>query len=269
MENKTRYVLELSLPKTITDDCKQIKLSFDNLSFSVKDCILQGEIQRNKNSKCVEDILPLINKWFYSIFNINDKSFSGIANKFVEAKLYEYNTDDTLFKKWALTSLFPISYPDVTADSSVKFEFIFRNAIEENDSDLTHSVDKYTKEYNSRDNKCKFCVYYKTFGGRCYECENLDWFTPRISELDFIIKRVTYDSKKAFTESERGKSIKANIDLHRKMYDLFNEYVERQKEFLDDELDSMYKKISDLENEYTSEMKSYVKNSISALYSHH
>lgn len=119
---------------------------------------------------------------------------------------------------------------------------------------MKHDIDKYVKEYN--DNKCRFCAYYRKHGGRCYECENHNWFIQEISQLDFVIKRVTENSKKEFAASERAKEIKADIDLHKKMYDLFDEYVEKQKELL-------YEKISDLKEEYLLEMNNYVNNNTS------
>lgn len=121
-----------------------------------------------------------------------------------------------------------------------------------------YDISKYIKEYKDRNNKCKFCVYHKVQGGRCYMCENHNWFVPEINLKQYVIKRVSEDSAEEFTNSKEGRSLKEKVDLCKNIYDDFNKYVEKQKEILDKELVDRHTEWSSLISDYRITIAKYV-----------
>ena len=116
---------------------------------------------------------------------------------------------------------------------------------------------KYIKEYKDRNNKCEYCAYHNIQGGRCYTCKNYNWFVQEINLKQYVIKRVTEDSNKEFMCSEKAITLQEKVKLRKSVYDDFNKYVERQKEFLDDELELKRKEWSELASDYALKMAKY------------
>lgn len=92
------------------------------------------------------------------------------------------------------------------------------------------NISKYTKEYKDRENECRYCAYYKKFGGRCNQCECYSWFVQEISLKDYVIQRVIEDSENEFNNSTECKELKREISRCESDYDDFEKYVEVQKE---------------------------------------
>ena len=125
-----------------------------------------------------------------------------------------------------------------------------------------YDISKYIKEYNDRKNQCKYCAYYNVQGGRCYMCEDHDWFVQEINLKQYIIKRVTEDSNFEFKNSKEAIDLKAKADLRKNVYDNFNKYVEKQKEILDQELEDKRKEWSGLQSEYAYKTARYISDNI-------
>lgn len=108
------FVLEFNLPKEISDNQELIKLSVHNVDVPVvkipvcpigyKSIPIRtpGEIHCIECYKFVKDILPLINRWANSVYCACNKLSSSRSNQFVEAKLYAYKNDSSLYKIWVL-----------------------------------------------------------------------------------------------------------------------------------------------------------------------
>jgi hypothetical protein len=272
--NNLNFVLEFTLPKEISDNQERIKLSVHNIDIptvKVPVCPIgyastsirfPGEIHCIECYKFIKDILPLIDRWVNSIYCSCSRS-----NQFVEAKLYAYKNNN-LFKKWNLVEFYPLCNTYRYAnDDLVGLKFGFENVTEVEDKPM-YDISKYIKEYKDRENNCKYCAYHHIQGGRCNQCEDHDWFIQDINLKQYIIKRVSEDSNEEFKNSKEAIDLKAKVDLRKNVYDDFNEYVEKQKEILDQELEDKRKEWSDLQSEYDYKMAWYVKDSIDrALYS--
>lgn len=271
--SELNFALEFNLPKEISDNQEHFKLSVHRIevpAVEIPVCPIgcksisfrtPGEIHCLECYKYIKDVLPLINRWVNSIYCVCNKLNSSRNDQFTEAKLYAYRKDHSLFKKWNLEEFYPLFNPNVEcfSDGVVELIFKFENAIEENDKSM-YDISKYIKEY--KDNKCKFCAYHKVQGGRCYMCKNHNWFAPEINLKQYVIKRVTEDSAKEFANSKEGRSLKEKVDLRKNVYDDFNKYVEKQKEFLDNELELKYKELSELASDYALEMGRYSCNNV-------
>lgn len=269
------FVLEFNLPKEISDSQKHIKLSVNRVEIPAVaipacpiGCIptpvkVSGEIHCIERYKYIKNVLPLINRWVNSVYCPCNKLNSSRSNQFVEAKLYAYKNDSSLYKIWDLEEFYPLFKPNVEyiPYDTVELIFKFENMIEEDNKSM-YDISKYVKEYKDRENKCEFCAYHDIQGGRCYTCTNHDWFVQEINLKQYIIKRVTEDSNKEFINSKEAIDLKARVDLRKNVYDDFNEYVEKQKEILDSELEDKYRELSDLRSEYSRKMISYTKDNI-------
>ena len=223
-----------------------------------------GEIHCIERYEDIKDILPLVNRWVNNVWIACSKSHSSRNNLLVEAKLYAYKNDNSLFKKWNLEEFYPLFNPNIEyfSDDVVTLIFKFENIVEVDDKPM-YDISKYIKEYKDRINKCEFCAYYPMIqGSRCYMCEDHDWFVQEINLKQYIIKRVTEDSEKEFKESDEAIRLKTKADLRKNVYDDFNKYVEKQKEFFDKELEDKHREWSDLQSEYNHKMTSYISNSI-------
>jgi len=279
--NDLNFVLEFILPKEISDNQDRIKLSVHRVDVPVVEIPicpighksipirLSGEIHSIEYYKFVKDVLPLINRWVNSIYCTCSKLHSSRSNKFVEARLYAYRKDNSLFKKWDLEEFYPLFNSNVEyfSGDAVELIFKFENMVEVDDKPM-YDISKYIKEYKDRENHCGYCAYYCVEGGRCYMCKNHNLFTQEISLKQYVIKRVSEDSNKEFINSKEAIDLKAKIDLRKNVYDDFNEYVEKQKEILDQELEDKRKELSELQSEYSRKMIRYTKDNVNkALYS--
>lgn len=168
-----------------------------------------------------------------------------------------------MFKKWTLEDFYPLINPNVEYISGDVVELIFKfeNIVEINNK-LMYDIDKYIKEHKDRNNKCEFCAYNNVQGGRCYMCKNHNWFIQEINLKQYVIKRVSEDSNFEFLNSKEAIDLKAKVDLRKNVYDDFSEYVEKQKEILDQELKDKRKEWSDLQSEYAYKTALYISNNI-------
>ena len=78
-----------------------------------------------------------------------------------------------------------------------------------------------------------------------------------INLKQYIINRVTEDSTKEFINSKEAIALQEKVELKKNVYDDFNQYVEKQKDLLDKELEDKRKVWSDLQSEYALEMAKY------------
>lgn len=148
-----------------------------------------------------------------------------------------------------------------TTDNLVGLKFKFENIVEADDKPM-YDISKYIKEYKDRENKCKYCAYYNIQGGRCYTCKNYNWFVQEINLKQYVMKRVSEDSNKEFINSKEAIDLKTRVDLRKNVYDDFNKYAEKQKEFLDNELELKRKEWSDLESDYNYKLARYASDNI-------
>lgn len=263
------FVLEFNLPKEISGNQDHIKLSVNRvdvpvinlsacpLGYKSTHVKMPGEIHCIERYDDIKDILPLINKWVNSIYCACNKLSSSRNNQFVEAKLYAYKKNNSLFKKWGLIEFYPLFSPDNDyTNNDVILIFKFENIVEVEDKSM-YDISKYIKEYKDRENKCEYCAYHNVQGGRCYICKNHDWFVQEINLKQYIIKRVSEDSTKEFLYSEKAIDLQEKVELRKNAYSNFNKYVEKQKEILDNELELKRKEWSDLQSEYAFEMTKY------------
>lgn len=272
------FVIEFNLPKEISDNQEHIKLSVNRVEVSaikIPACPIgykslhfktSGEIHCIERYKYIKDVLPLINRWVNSVWSpCNTLTLhSSRSDLLVEAKLYAYNENDhSLFKKWNLEEFYPLFNPNIEyfSDDVVELIFKFENIVEV-DNNSMYDISKYIKEYKDRENKCEFCAYNNIQGGRCYMCKNHNWFVQEINLKQYVIKRVSEDSNNEFINSKEAIDLKAKIDLRKNVYDDFNEYVEKQKEILDQELEDKHKELSSLQSEYAYKTARYVSDNI-------
>lgn len=275
--SELKFVLEFNLPKEISNNQEYIKLSVHHVDVPVveiPECTIgyksipfksSGELHCIERYEDIKDILPLVNRWVNNVWIACSKSHSSRNNLLVEAKLYAYKNDNSLFKKWSLEEFYPLfnTNAEYFSDDVVELIFKFKNIAEVDDISM-YDTSKYIKEYKDRNNKCKFCAYYPMIqGSRCYMCEDHDWFVHEISLKQYIIKRVTEDSEKEFKESDEAIRLKTKVDLRKNVYDDFNKYVEKQKEIFDKELEDKHAGWSSLNSEYNNKMAVYVKDSVS------
>ena len=269
------FVLEFNLPKEISDNQEHIKLSVNRVevpAVEIPACPIgcksiqfkvSGEIHCLERYKYIKDVLPLINRWVNNVWSTCSKLHSS-SRLLVEAKLYAYNKKDhSLFKKWSLEEFYPLFNPNVEffSDGVVTLIFKFENIIEV-DNNSMYDISKYIKEYKDRENKCEFCAYNNIQGGRCYMCKNHNWFVQEINLKQYVIRRVSEDSNFEFKNSKEAIDLKAKVDLCKNVYDDFNEYVEKQKEILDQELEDKRKEWSDLQSEYVYKTARYISDNI-------
>lgn len=275
--SELNFVLEFNLPKEISDNQDHIKLSVNRvevpaveipvcpIGYKSRPIRTPGEIHCIEKYKYIKDVLPLINRWVNNVWSTCSKLHSS-NRLLVEAKLYAYNKNDhSLFKKWSLEEFYPLFNPNIEyfSDDVVELIFKFENVIEEDNKSVMYDIGNYIKEYKDRENKCEFCAYNPMIqGSRCYMCEDHGWFVQEINLKQYIIKRVTEDSAKEFTNSKEGAALKAKADLRKNVYDDFNKYVEKQKEILDQELEDKRKEWSDLQSEYAYKTASYISDNI-------
>lgn len=270
------FVIEFNLPKEISDNQDHIKLSVNRVeipAIKIPACPIgckslhfktSGEIHCIERYKHIKDVLPLINKWVNSVWSPCNTLHSSRSDLLVEANLYAYNENDhSLFKKWNLEEFYPLFNPNVECFSGDVEELIFKfeNIAEINNKPM-YNIDKYIKEYKDRNNKCEFCAYNNVQGGRCYMCEDHDWFVQEIPLKQYVIKRVSEDSNKEFINSKEAVDLKVKIDLRKSVYDDFSKYVEKQKEILDQELEDKRKEWSDLQSEYAYKTARFVSDNI-------
>lgn len=274
------FELEFNLPKEISDNQKHIKLSVNRVEVPVVEipaCPIgykpisfrtPGEVHcieryTKEHYKYIKPILQSINKWVNSIYCACNKLHNNKSSLCVEAKLYAYKKDHSLFNKWALVDFAPLFNQDVmyTTDD-IELIFRFENVVEEDNKSI-YDISKYIKEFKDRNNKCEYCAYNPMIqGSRCYMCEDHDWFVQEINLKQYIIKRVTEDSEKEFKESDEATRLKTKADLRKNVYDDFNKYVEKQKEILDQELEDKHKEWSDLQSEYSYKLAKYISDNI-------
>jgi hypothetical protein len=264
------FVLEFNLPKEISDNQEHIKLSVNRVDVPVINlsaCPLgykstpvkaSGEIYCIEHYKYIKDALPLINRWVNSVWSPCNKLHTSRSNLLVEAKLYAYKNDGSLFNKWSIKEFYPLFNPKIEHfyDDVVELKFKFENIVGVEDKSM-YDISKYIKEYKDRENKCEYCAYHDVQGGRCYMCKNHDWFVQEINLKQYIIKRVSEDSTKEFLCSEKAIDLQEKVELRKNAYNNFNKYVEKQKEILDNELELKRKEWSDLQSEYAFEMTKY------------
>ena len=275
--SELNFVLEFNLPKEISDNQDHIKLSVNRVEIpavEIPACPIghkpisfrtPGEIRCLERYKYIKDILPFINRWVNSVFSPCSKLNSSRSNQFVDAKLYAYKKDCSLFRKWSLVEFYPLFNPNVEYFSGDVVEMIFKfeNAIiEEDDKSVMYEISKYIKEYKDRESKCEYCAYHHVHGGRCYICKNHDWFVQEINLKQYIIKRVTEYSAKEFANSKEAVALKEKIDLRKNVYNDFNKYVEKQKEVLNKELQDRHTELSNLESEYNYVKALHIKDSV-------
>lgn len=274
--SELNFVLEFNLPKEISDNQKHIKLSVHHVEVPVVEIPMcpigcksipirtPGEIhciERKENYeryKYIKQILPFINKWVNNIYCACNKLQYNKSNLCVEAKLYAYKKDNSLFKKWNLVDFAPLFNSEVmyTTDD-IELIFRFENILEVKDNPM-YDISKYIKEYKDRNNKCEFCAYHNTQFGRCSMCK-AQVFTLK----EYVINRVSEDSEKEFKESDEAAQLKAKIDLRKNVYDDFNKYAENQKEILDKELEDKRAELFSLESDYNRKMERHIKDNIS------
>lgn len=274
--SELNFVLEFNLPKEISDNQDHIKLSVNRIEIPAVEIPARpigykpisfrtlGEIHCLERYKYIKDILPFINRWVNSIYCTCSKLISSRSNLCVEAKLYAYKNDYSLFRKWSLVEFFPLFNPNVEFYSGDVVEMIFKfeNAIIEEDNKPMYDISKYIKEYKNRNNKCEFCAYHNVQGGRCYMCKNHNWFVQEINLKQYVIKRVSEDSTHEFKASEKAAALEREIELRKNVYDDFSEYVEKQKEILDQELEDKRAAWSSLQSEYAYKTAIYSSNNV-------
>ena len=273
--SELNFVLEFSLPKEISDNQKHIKLSVNRvevpaveipvcpIGYKSRPIRTPGEIHCIERYKHIKDVLPLINRWVNNVWSTCSKLHSS-SRLLVEANLYAYNENDhSLFKKWNLEEFYPLFNPNVECFSGDTIELIFKfeNMIVEDNKSL-YDISKYIKEYKDRENKCEFCAYHNAQGGRCYMCKSYNWFVQEINLKQYVIKRVSEDSNNEFINSKEAIDLKAKIALRKNVYDDFNEYVEKQKEILDQELEDKRDAWSSLQSEYAYKTARFVSDNI-------
>lgn len=273
--SELNFVLEFNLPKEISDSQDHIKLSVNRVEIpavEIPACPIgykpipfrtPGEIHCVERYKYIKDVLPFINRWVNSIYYTCSKLISSRSNLCVEAKLYAYKKNCSLFRKWSLVEFYPLFNPDIECFSGDTIELIFKfeNMIVEDNKPM-YDISKYIKEYKDRNNKCEFCAYNNVQGGRCYMCKNHNWFVQEINLKQYVIKRVSEDSNFEFKNSKEAIDLKAKIDLRKNVYDDFNEYVEKQKEILDQELEDKRAAWSSLQSEYAYKTARYISDNI-------
>jgi len=273
--SELNFVLEFNLPKEIYYNQEHIKLSVNCVevpAIKIPACPIgykslhfktSGEIHCLERYKYIEDVLPLINRWVNSVFDTYNKQHSKYHNLLVDAKLYAYKNDGSLFKKWRLEEFYPLFNPNVEqcSEDTIELIFKFENMIEEDNKPM-YDISKYIKEYKDRNNKCKFCAYDNVQGGRCYTCKNHNWFVQEIPLKQYVMKRVSEDSNNEFINSKEAIDLKAKIDLCKNVYDDFNKYVEKQKEILDKELEDRLDAWSSLQSEYAYKTARYISDNV-------
>ena len=273
--DELNFVLEFNLPKDISDNQEHIKLSVHHIEVPVVEtpvCPIgykpisfrtPGEIHCVEHYKYIKDVLPFINRWVNSIYCTCSKLNNSRSNQFAEAKLYAYKQDHSLFKTWDLVEFHPLFNPNVEyfSDGAVELIFKFENIIEEDDKP-TLGISKYIKEYKDRNNKCEFCVYHHVPGGRCYMCENHNWFVPEINLHQYVIKRVTEDSEKEFNSSKDGVALKEKLYHCERDYNVCAEYVNYKKEALDEELEHKHKELVTFQKEYEHAKDTYISDKV-------
>lgn len=136
--SELNFVLEFKLPKEISDNQEYIKLSVDYINVPIVEipvCPIgykpipiqvRGEVHCTERYKYIKDVLPLINRWVNSIYCTCSKLNSSRVKHFVEAKLYAYKKDNSLFTKWDLAEFHPLFNPRskyTTDDIELIFEF--------------------------------------------------------------------------------------------------------------------------------------------------
>lgn len=272
--SELNFVLEFNLPEEISDDQEHVKLSVHHVSvptMEIPTCQLgcspmpikiSGEIHCIEYYKCIKDVLPFINLWVYSMYCPCSKLNSDRTYLFVEAKLYAYKKDGSLFKKWDLVGFRPLfnTKTEYFLDDVVEINFKFENMIEIDNKPMSY-IDKYIKEYKDRD-KCEFCAYHNIQGGRCYMCKNHNWFAPEIDLHQYVIKRVTEDSEKEFKSSKDGIALKEKLYHYERDYNVCAEYVDYKKEALDKELEDKYKELVTCQKEYERVKDTYISDKI-------
>jgi hypothetical protein len=138
------FVLEFNLPKEISSNQDYIKLSVNHvdlptveiptsyIGYKPRPIITPGEIHCIEHYKHIKDVVPFINRWINSVYLGYSRLNSSVSSQLVEAKLYAYKNDGSLFKKWDLADLHPLFNPNITYpyDDVVELVFRFENIID-------------------------------------------------------------------------------------------------------------------------------------------
>lgn len=142
--SELNFVLEFNLPKDIFDNQELIKLRVHHVDVPVVEipaCPIgcksipkrsSGEIHCIERYKHIKEVLPFINKWVNSVYCTYNKLHSSRSDLLVEAKLYAYKNDGSLFKKWNLVEFHPLFNPnaELFSDGVVTLTFKFENIAE-------------------------------------------------------------------------------------------------------------------------------------------
>ena len=148
--DKLNFVLEFNLPKDISDNQEHINLSVHHIDVPVVEttacpigCIptstkVPGEICCLDYYQRIKDVLQLINKWVNSVHSTCSKLPCSRSDLFVEAKLYAYKNNGSLFKKWQIEEFYPLFNPnakqfsdDIQTYNGIEIIFRFKNINEE------------------------------------------------------------------------------------------------------------------------------------------
>lgn len=139
------FVLAFNLPKEISSNQDYIKLSVNRVDLPIVEIpasyigykprfiITPGEIHCIEHYKHIKDVLPFINRWVNSVYFEHSKLNSSMSSQSVEAKLYAYKDNGSLFKKWDLADLHPLFNPNIIYpyDDVIELVFRFENIIDE------------------------------------------------------------------------------------------------------------------------------------------
>ena len=124
MLSELNFELEFNSPKEISDNQEHIRLSVSHvmvptfeipivpIGYKSRPIRTPGEIHCIEHYRDIKDILPLLNRWVDRVYCIYGNLNSSRSNYFVEAKLYAYKNDGSLFKKYSLVDLHPLFNQD-------------------------------------------------------------------------------------------------------------------------------------------------------------
>lgn len=140
MLSELNFELEFNLPKEISDNQDHIRLSVSHAmvpTFEIQTVPIwyksrpirtPGEIHCIEHYSDIKDILPLLNRWVNRVYCIYGNLNSSRSNYFVEAKLYAYKNDGSLFKRWNLIEFCPMFNQDPEYFTEyIKLIFKFEN----------------------------------------------------------------------------------------------------------------------------------------------
>ena len=156
------FVLEFNLPKEIFDNQELIRLRVHHVDVPIVEipvCPIgyksipirtPGEIHCIERYKHIKEILPFINRWVNSVYCMYNKLHSSRSDLLVEAKLYAYKKDNSLFKKWNLVELYPLINPNSKyTNDNTELIFKFENITEIDDKQIhEYALSKYKKTDN-------------------------------------------------------------------------------------------------------------------------